>query len=473
MPSENWDDDFEFHQNHSAAAAASNGKGVSTSHDHSVAASFPSDNPMRMSTASSHLTEDWDRDQSPIHDTFQSKTTNNAILEDKKNHYNPQWADTEPPSPSPKRHTNNLMPMPHSTTTENWDDDFEDKTDSPTRKTPRKTNNNAKTHHARTASGSRLGPSRSRGLDAPESWDDEFDIPATPSKPPRDPETEYMALNDAHQMHGDDAEFNSLEEDDDDDMELGFADKEEDRTVTARSRRAALSHLGPSNATPPPPVPPIPLSILTATNPNNLPPEKPFPRSPTASVFSVPTLNSGSGRDSVAYSYYHNNSTTHLRPTMSRTSFGGLHNLPPSPPIHKERERRRLRKKSRPPEAGVYELTAMRNPPSYPHPNNASSDILESGSGEGSSLDHAPSPHASPQASTSRRLASPDPFSSPSGSKRNSTSASIGLPSPSGKVPLLSRIGSVKKWGVRKKRASSTPSEVMIQESERYAGGTG
>jgi len=256
----------------------------------------------------------------------------------------------------------------------------------------------------RSASGSRL-----------ENWDEDFDLSpvSTPAKQP-------VIKDDAY------------EDDDDDELDFNAPDKDEDHTVTARSRRAALSRLSSNtapNPSPPPPVPPIPFNLLNST-------EQPFPRSPTASVFSVPT----SGRDSVAYSYYHNNSTTHLRPTMSRTSMTALANLPPSPPIHKERERRRLRKKSRPSEP-AYEMSVR-------HPMLSSRESLPEED------EFMPSVTPPPT--------SPDVANTPS-SNRNSTNFSSGVaPStPAGKTPLLSRIGSVKKWSTRKKRSSSTPSEVV------------
>ena len=100
----------------------------------------------------------------------------------------------------------------------------------------------------------------------------------------------------------------SWDEDDDENGEFGlFA--EEDHTVTARSQRAAFARLS------------MPLSMPGYLHPS---------RSPTSSVFSLPTTIH-------AYS-----STAHLRPA-SAFAF-----IPPSHPVHKERETRRLRKKSRP-----------------------------------------------------------------------------------------------------------------------------
>ncbi|KAF8951743.1 hypothetical protein BDZ97DRAFT_1931819 [Flammula alnicola] len=136
-----------------------------------------------------------------------------------------------------------------------------------------------------------------------------------------------------------------LDDDQDDSAKFGlFAEKEEDRTVTARSRCAALSRL---SSTPPlPPQPPfLPLPFLMNQPPptaSYLAQDQPFPKgSPTSSVFSMAnTVNTYS-------------STAHLRPTSAFAL------LPPSPPIHKERERRWLRKKSRPRPQGLFELSSM------------------------------------------------------------------------------------------------------------------
>lgn len=185
----------------------------------------------------------------------------------------------------------------------------------------------------------------------PESWDDEFELdePSPSTSRPR---------ADVH--------------DDDDNDFGGWGDEDEDRTLTARSRPARAP-------TPPPPVPQIPAAL----------------QSPVPSVFS-----NGS-----------NNSTTHLRPTISRTSASrtsvGFANLPPSPPMHQER--RRLKKKSRPPQEGVYEMQEY--------------------------------------------------------SEEDLTSTTTPVGSPSNGSPLLQRIGSVKnRFAGKKKRASSTPSEVVLQE---------
>ncbi|KAJ7205417.1 hypothetical protein GGX14DRAFT_644523 [Mycena pura] len=115
---------------------------------------------------------------------------------------------------------------------------------------------------------------------------------------------------------------------DEDDGELGFG-ADEDRTVTARSRT-------PSSATPPRRRP-----CRRFRRQSDAAGSAPFPRSPTASVFSAP--------DSASIAYMHTSagSTTALtrpHPHAAR----GLAGLPPSPPLHRARERRRLRKKGRP-----------------------------------------------------------------------------------------------------------------------------
>ncbi|KAI0691260.1 hypothetical protein BC835DRAFT_1360949 [Cytidiella melzeri] len=275
---------------------------------------------------------------------------------------------------------------PRCADVETWDDDFQDHSASLAR---RRENDDSPT-----------ASRRSKGLQSthvqePENWDDDFEeerqIPPSLKS----------------------ARWDSSDEDDD---ELGFADREEDRTVTSRSRRGPFASPLP-NESPPPPVPPIPSMFMTGRRE-----PAPFPRSPTASVFSVPV----SGRESTAaYS-----STAHLalRPTQSGSSVGMV---PPSPPIHHSRERRRLRKKSRPAqvEANIYELEDIPPRPVTPE-NNAPIQA-------GTCLDDLP-----PQ---------PTPLST-------------------GKFSLVSRIGSVgKKWGAtRKKRASMGPPEFMAAEENTH-----
>ncbi|EMD36106.1 hypothetical protein CERSUDRAFT_96332 [Gelatoporia subvermispora B] len=258
---------------------------------------------------------------------------------------------------------------------ENWDEDFVDNSGSPL--------------HGRTQ------PSRSQDT---ENWDDDF-------------EEEQDGLSPQKKGVPRETSWNSSDEEDD----YGFAGQEEDRTVTSRARTLPLKIPG---STPPPPVPPLP---------------SPFPRSPTASVFSMPVSSAG-GRDSTSLSYA---STAHipLRPTHSSgSSQARLALLPPSPPIH--RERRRLRKKSRPPrplEDNIYELEDRAEPTAPSTPER--------------------SPAIAPTALQDDAAQDPRP----------STSA------PTTKSPLLSRIGSVgKRWSAgRRKRASTGPSEVALHESPR------
>ncbi|KAH7886709.1 hypothetical protein F5I97DRAFT_1038359 [Phlebopus sp. FC_14] len=347
VPSENWDDDFEFSQNSERRVARKIQESVQP----------------RLSVASSHFSEDWDA-EGPSSTT--SKPTITNILEDKKNHLGvglrnqlANWAEPGPSTPT-KRFT---------VQAENWDDDFEDKTESPAQRHH---------HHKLRTRHSYHTPPRPRPLAEPENWDDDFDTEKNDTP---------MAKRTRH-----DAYVGSSDEE----GEFGFMDKEEDRTVTARSRSGLMLRQSP-----PPPVPALPQSFLS--------PIEPFPRSPTTSVFSIPTT---SGRNSVAQT-----STSHLA-----LLGGSLAMLPPSPPIH--RERRRLRKKSRPPhlDNNVFELVEEQRD-STP-----------------------PLPPSTPERPSSPPL--PPSEATPSNTK----------------TPLLSRIGSVKKWGVRRKRASTGPAEVTMRE---------
>ncbi|KAG7099204.1 hypothetical protein E1B28_001071 [Marasmius oreades] len=415
VPSENWDEDFEFH------ASPNNHKCVS----------LPS-HPTRASTTSTAFTEDWDKDAdvSPLYDSRPFEMTSTQTPQENPDFHLTSWAEPGPSTPTKR---------PFSSSTENWDDDFEDKTNSPAiRISPRN------------RQGDTISPSRPQF--EPESWDDEFDL-ASPATLPKS----RASVNDRVHSGYDDEE--------DDDMDFNLHDKDEDRTVTARSRRNALPRLSTSdaaatfNATPPPPVPPIPMSLLNANNSTALH----FPRSPTTSVFSAPSVNSG--RNSVAYSYYHNSSTTHLRPTVSRQSTTGFANLPPSPPIHKERERRRLRKKSRPDPASL-ELNFRE-----PLPIRSVNTSVESVGLREDRNGRPITPQTAPHSSSSSLPPAAEPSTSPpiTTDNRNSIWQNSGPSSPPTKMPLLSRIGSVKKWGVRKKRASSTPSELMVQEGDIHA----
>ncbi|CAL1703024.1 unnamed protein product [Somion occarium] len=317
---ENWDDDFEFQQD-------SNG-------------------PTRRSTTSTQQNEDWDDSLTRRHTPLSKDRTNTLT----------HWAEPGPSTPTKRPQVQ----------TENWDDDFQDKTGSP----PHNTSPRSR---------------RSRMRQSVENWDDEFE-----------PKVDSPS--------GKSARWSSSSSDD---GEFGFGDREEDRTVTSRSRRAPLF----PGDTPPPPVPPIP----------TFHPEEPapFPRSPTTSVFSVPVS------ESVTYS-----STAHLplRPTRSGSSFGAL---PPSPPIHRERERRRLRKKSRPPRVddNIYELDDR--------------------------VELAARPVTPPREHT-QPIQVPINADAPIVETTSSTRGS-----------LVSRIGSVGKrlGAARRKRVSTEPSEVALQET--------
>ena len=209
--------------------------------------------------------------------------------------------------------------------------------------------------------------------------------------------------------------------DEEDDVDFGHSEeKEEDKTVTARSRTAPMVRGSSSNSQShasslqsPPPVPALPRALSPS-------PIEPFPRSPAVSVFSIPTT---SGRNSIG----HFNSTSHL--VLSGAS--SLAMLPPSPP---QRERRRLRKKSRPPnmDKDVFELIEEQRDSSPP-----------------------PLPPSTPER---------DRASSPPMVLMIPSSSLEATPGGGSRTPLLSRIGSVKKWGVRRKRASTGPAEVMMHE---------
>ncbi|KAI0942760.1 hypothetical protein AcW1_003305 [Taiwanofungus camphoratus] len=297
-----------------------------------------------------------------------------------------RWSESQhtPSVPStPSKRTSTSSSVPRVLLPENWDDDFRDNTDSPVpHRSPPDTEPGA-------------------GAEPHENWDEDFAASGT------SPKGKVPARRGASWGSSD-------EENEEDDYGLGKSDLE-DRTVTSRSRPVPL-HL-PHD--PPPPIPPLPL---------------PFQRSPTASVFSMPSTAAG-------HSAHDYSSTAHLalRPSVSAGS-SALALLPPSPPIHRERERRRLRKKSRPPGAvghvalaeDVYEMDDIPRPPSTPE--------KKAGFPLPASLDEPPPLDAQPSSSTS---------TAPSTTK----------------TPLLSRIGSVgRKWGARKKRASTGPSEVTLHE---------
>ncbi|KAF9524755.1 hypothetical protein CPB83DRAFT_909652 [Crepidotus variabilis] len=381
--SENWDDDFEFH-NETAHQDEQHRKKQQRKFGHRA-----SDEARKMSIASSAALEDWDAESTA------SPISPNAL---------------SPVSAASSSASDAMLNFHVEQQSENWDDDFED-----ARNSPKKV-------------------SHSQVQRREENWDDEGDT------------TE------------------------DEGGEFGFADKEEDRTVTAKSRRAALKRLSTGSNSQPPlpaaPAPPLPTTFM-AQHPSGstpylhfaAPPHHLFPhRSPTSSVFSVPNTVHTHNHDT--YSYF--GSTTHLRPTSAFAL------LPPSPPIHKERERRRLRKKSRPKPEGMFELASIGG-----SSRNASETRLGALSSwtrhRRSFSDDADIEPSSEGASHHRiRTETPSDMSSTDGHLAR-TAPTIPVPqTPSKTGALLSRIGSVKKWGVRRKRASTTPSEVIADEPDLH-----
>ena len=234
----------------------------------------------------------------------------------------------------------------------------------------------------------------------PENWDDDFEDKNSPARqPPSRSHHRSPKLPDIPEPENwdDDLDTNKFvsprkdnawdSSDDDDGID-------EDKTVTARPRKGPLA-----KHTPPPPVPSLPLTLESVG--------ETFPGSPTLSVFSIPA----SGRESVnTYS-----SLAHLPLRGGNASARAM--LHPSSPTQKGR--RRLRKKSRPPDNNVFELLDRRR-------------------------DIAPLP-SPPQPSSPNQ----GPVDLPPSEASNSSRSSI-----------LSRLGSVKKWGVRKRFTSPGPGDV-------------
>jgi hypothetical protein len=109
-----------------------------------------------------------------------------------------------------------------------------------------------------------------------ENWDD-FEV-ETWNNSPLKPRLSMPRRRDVREESWDD-ELEMEAKRDDLDAEFGRRN-EEDRAVTAQSRHAALSRFALPNPSPPPPIPFFPWN-------NQHPSPKPFPRSPTASMFSV------------------------------------------------------------------------------------------------------------------------------------------------------------------------------------------
>jgi len=282
----------------------------------------------------------------------------------------------------------------------------------------------------------------------PENWDDDFEDARKSPRKTLNPSPRQRKEGNWH------VEMDLEEETEDDSVDFGFAEKEEDRTVTARSRQAALQRLSISSHTTDPPALPTTFSLyhpLPQPSPDPSFPQS-FPhRSPNSSVFSVP-------------------STAHIRPTSAFA-------LLPSPPIHKERERRRLRKKSRPKPQGIFELASLSSSSVNASETNIGSSC-SAGPSRWNRSRHSFSSDGDVDGSTSesvqplpqtRHLRAKTPSDISSVDDRSAVTPAIGIPpvpqTPTKSAALLSRISSVKKWGVRRKRASTTPSEVIRQLS--------
>ncbi|KAJ7060352.1 hypothetical protein C8F01DRAFT_1142372 [Mycena amicta] len=435
--SENWDDDFEFQSNPS-------------------------------STRQRHRPRPRDGDGLPHHDTHIH------------NHENDQSQNTHRQQP---RHRDS------QSTTENWDDDFaeEDGEAAPAHQQSSSTDSHSHSHSPMSS------PTDPHPPNAPSSSQSSFALPPPPPARPsrvRDPErtrhrdrtpraskirvragSSSTAVNPpAHAQWGESSD-EDLEAD-----ELGFGD-EEDRTVTARTGRRALSHTL-NTGSPPPPVPPLPpsasvgrrgvplhMSIPTTDSLGTMP----FPRSPTTSVFSAPD------NASIAYTHTSAGSTTHLRPSSrsgkkDKEAAKGLAGLPPSPPIHRERERRRLRKKSRPQgtsngQATTVEMREIHRASSEDGVAGVTEEEIEDWDAD---LEREAEIHQQPHhpygtnapGSSAQVNNSHARLPSQSQSRNASASAStsqVALPASSG---LLARIGSVKRWGGggvlgRRKKSSS------------------
>ena len=413
--SENWDDDFEFSQtNNSSKPKSKNARKPEPT------ASPPLE--PRPSVTSSHFSEDWDADDGPSPKAPIAGSSRSGGMSGISSRLD-NWAEPGPSTPTKRGGT--------QVQAENWDDDYEDKGDSPPGRRHHAhrashhafQHNNAQAHALRTRH-SYHTPPRPKPSAEPENWDDDFDDPMDPSSstsPSKDDNDNTPVMKRTRR------EAYADTSDEEDDAGFGFSeDKEEDKTVTARSKTAPMlrggssnSHSHTSSIHSPPPVPALPPAFSPS-------PIEPFPRSPAVSVFSIPTT---SGRNSIG----HFNSTSHL--VLSGAS--SLAMLPPSPP---QRERRRLRKKSRPPhmDNNVFELIEEQRDSSSP-----------------------PLPPSTPERASSPPMVPMMPSSSV-----EATPGSGGS-----KTPLLSRIGSVKKWGVRRKRASTGPAEVMMHDFGASSGG--
>jgi hypothetical protein len=161
-------------------------------------------------------TENWD-------DDFESQKSSTNTHDD---HPRISFASTTTTDwdRNPDEHKNKRPPhTPSRITTENWDDDFED--------------SNSPKHLVAfpPPPSNPTTPSRPKGQLRPESWDDQFQGTRTRSSPLAGPRTRKLKSSTTYSSSSDD------------DLDI---DPEDDQTVTARSRCAALSKLSATTACP-------------------------------------------------------------------------------------------------------------------------------------------------------------------------------------------------------------------------------
>ncbi|EJD40855.1 hypothetical protein AURDEDRAFT_186821 [Auricularia subglabra TFB-10046 SS5] len=333
-----------------------------------------------------------------------------------------------------------------SETEENWDDDYEDAAHDS------QPGPSSRPHHAQR---------RSKGSTR-ENWDDEF------------------AASPESQRHDNEGAFSS---DDDDGAEFGLGSAhDEDRTVTSSTRNRPFSMAEA------PPVPSIPSSRLSPTRP------APVPASPTVSSFSA----------TLSYAPSNYSSTAHLalRQTQSAGSSahgrsflpqqpGVLRKPPPAASNNATRARRRLRKKSRPSRVGddIFEMDdrtddrAARLQRLAEHVSGMTStdDDGEYDDEERDEMGYIPPVTPEPrsyhtqQTSSSSRPSSVAAHNASVVSFAATPSSSIPVPTatpssnagPSSPVrsPILSRLGSVKRWAKGARRLSTAPSDASATNS--------
>ncbi|KLO15378.1 hypothetical protein SCHPADRAFT_264249 [Schizopora paradoxa] len=443
------------------------------------------------------------------------------------------WAESSSARPSPShRHTPSKSGGRGKTREEdeNWDDDFVDKTDSPVRPS-----HSARALHSPTKS------------NAPreENWDEDFEMGENDdahgrSDFPSAIETLRASIDasPSSKRSRTDASWDSSSEDEDhgggimgDDAEFGVFGRarradEEDRTVTARSRRRLMDLNTDSSVPPVPPIPSIPRQgssshissshnahhTLPTIPSGDVPPSlslqhmapslPPFPRSPTLSVFSIPaTTGSSSAHGSTTLL------TGNLHRTLSGSSGAGQprnaasKRFPAASPTRPPKERRRLRKKSRPPhlDGNIIELDDrteyaiaseyLQRRPMTPEGRTGRRSRSHSRSsmrtpslprdsfdsiGSPMSVDGDPVPSLPMKLDTLPRP--PGPSSAPPLPSQAMPTSPPRAGAGTSRSPLLTRIGSMKRWsagmglsnigGSRRKRSSTGP-DVVVADAER------